>query len=205
MALALGVNATLLAPAPRRLLPMPMLLPIPPARASRPVALLHSLVRPVSPMGAPPPRLRLANVLEPPWVFVLMLVGMISFQKLEGDDEPAAESAGAIDQAQFALPMLRFLFFMILWQVVLRDVWDALSGQVQPTKKAFPPVDLIGKLPAAIRTLILFFIFFLAIMFSDAAVPQLLDPSRISGALKSVLPPRPTTLVALFNRSVDSS
>jgi len=81
--------------------------------------------------------------------------------------------------------MLHFLFFIIRWQVILRDVWDALSGQVQPTKKAFPPVDIPSISSASSqrssgRALVLFLVFFLVIMFSDAAVPQLLDPTRIS-------------------------
>ena len=87
-----------------------------------------------------------ANILQPPWAFVLLLVLMISKNGLKGEDMHVDDQKPA---SSFAAPFFGFLLFMVAWQLVLRDVWDALSGQSEPTKKAVPGVDSIAKLPTA--------------------------------------------------------
>merc|ERR1712176_638012 len=60
------------------------------------------------------------------------------------------------DDYRFAEPMLKFMLFMVLWQLVLRDVLDALSGQVDPTRrKTVSAVDMLAKIPGVLRYVLL--------------------------------------------------
>lgn len=70
-------------------------------------------------------------------------------------------SAASIPPAALAhaAPIVKFCSFMLLWQLVLHDVWDALTDQVSTRKKIVPGVDLVAKLPWLIRSTILMLVF----------------------------------------------
>ena len=51
-----------------------------------------------------------------------------------------------------------FCSFMLMWQLVLHDIWDALTDQVSSRKK-IPGVDVIAKLPGLVRYAILVLVF----------------------------------------------
>lgn len=100
------------------------------------------------------PRLRIANIFEPPWIFVLMLLGIVTRSGL------STSSASSITPAALAhaRPIVMFCSFMLMWQLVLHDIWDALTDQVSSRKK-IPGVDVIAKLPGLVRYTILVLVF----------------------------------------------
>ena len=148
-------------------------LPQPPQRAAPRLAFAQPPGRPLPLLPHAPgrpalPKLSVANIFEPPWVFVLILMLMFGspdnpLNRVMGRRSVAMARTSLLsastmlpDDYRFAEPMLKFMLFMVLWQLVLRDVWDALSGQVDPTRrKTVSAVDMLAKIPGVLRYVLL--------------------------------------------------
>lgn len=110
------------------------------------------------------PRATVANPLEPPWVYVLILIGMFVYHKPDYPDDyyaqwefSASATAGGEGGSKhrdykFAGWAMKFLVFMTVWQAGGRYVWNVLSGQKQDGLLAWYPSSMapIGVLAMAL-------------------------------------------------------
>ena len=105
------------------------------------ILLAYAVVSQTPPWSRRRPRTTvLANVLEPPWVFVLILAGMVAYNRYDYPSDyfeqweqsgtsMSGGDAGKHRNYQYAGWLVKSLVLMLSWQAGGRDVWDVLSGQ----------------------------------------------------------------------------